>query len=121
MAGHIVLDARKLGDLGIGVYIENLTYVLVELQRQERIDLTLTMLGPAALFGSRRTAGGAGIHGPDGRQGVFCAGACGQVFAKRVFYAGQAPAAVLNAGRSLSQPSLYAAFLPWSPECCHHP
>ncbi len=46
MAAHIVIDARKLGDFGIGVYIENLIRGLAELQQSGVIDVRLTLLVP---------------------------------------------------------------------------
>jgi glycosyltransferase involved in cell wall biosynthesis len=46
VAAHILLDARKLSDFGIGIYIENLVRGLVELQEKGRVDLQLTLLVP---------------------------------------------------------------------------
>ncbi len=44
MSAHIILDARKLGDFGIGIYIENLVRGLLDLQDSGRIDLDLSLL-----------------------------------------------------------------------------
>lgn len=46
---HILLDARKLGDGGIGVYLQNLIDGLLALRKDGEIDCTLTLLvGPGA-------------------------------------------------------------------------
>lgn len=50
MAAHILLDARKLGDFGIGVYIENLVHGLVQLQEEGKIEIKLSLLVPPALL-----------------------------------------------------------------------
>ena len=46
MSVHLILDARKLGDFGIGIYIENLVHGLLDLQDSGRIELDLSLLIP---------------------------------------------------------------------------
>lgn len=51
---RILLDARKLGDGGIGRYVENLVDGLLELRQSGEISFSLTMfVSPAALCGDR--------------------------------------------------------------------
>lgn len=44
MIPRLLLDARKLGDTGIGVYIENLVYGLLELKDNKELELDITLL-----------------------------------------------------------------------------
>lgn len=46
MSVSVLLDARKLGDFGIGVYIENLILGLLDLQIRKCADLKLSILVP---------------------------------------------------------------------------
>lgn len=52
MSVKILVDARKLGDGGIGVYIENLVDGLLILQDKNLIDLKLSLLVSEAFFES---------------------------------------------------------------------
>lgn len=53
---RILIDARKLGDGGIGVYIENLVDGLLALKAKKVIDLSLSLLLDEAFFESSPSA-----------------------------------------------------------------
>jgi len=57
-AVRVLLDARKLGDGGIGIYIENLVDGLLELAREDIADISLCLLvSPTSQFGNEDKVG----------------------------------------------------------------
>ena len=46
MAPRVLLDARKLGDCGIGVYIEILVDCLLDARAEDGAEISLSLLTP---------------------------------------------------------------------------